>query len=147
MILCLKSKQLEEEVVLDPKIKRALNISIIEGALAVLINQFFGGAYLTGYFLWMGASSFFIGLFGSIPFLANTLQLLTLSFSHRLKSRKQIIVPLMWTARTSILLFAVFPAIRHGLLFAYLLYFYIQIAGALSAPLWQSWMSDWYQKI
>lgn len=142
MILCLKSKQLEEEVVLDPKIKRALNISIIEGALAVLINQFFGGAYLTGYFLWMGASSFFIGLFGSIPFLANTLQLLTLSFSHRLKSRKQIIVPLMWTARTSILLFAVFPAIRHGLLFAYLLYFYIQIAGALSAPLWQSWMSD-----
>ncbi|ACM23683.1 transporter, major facilitator family [Thermotoga neapolitana DSM 4359] len=142
MIPCLKSKCSREEAGLDPKIKKALNISIVEGALAVLINQFFGGPYLTGYFLWMGASSFFIGLFGSIPFLANALQIVTVYFSNRLKTRKQLIVPLMWTARTSITLFALFPLIKHGLFLAYILYFYIQIAGALSVPLWQSWMSD-----
>jgi len=137
------SEKRQEDAQMDPKVKRALVVSVIEGILAVLINQFFGGAYLTGYFLWMGASSFFIGIFGSIPYFANMLQMLSLVYLHKLKSRKQLIVPLMWTARTSILLFALFPLMkRWGLLFSYLLYLYIQIAGAISSPLWQSWMAD-----
>ncbi|ABV34097.1 major facilitator superfamily MFS_1 [Pseudothermotoga lettingae TMO] len=120
----------------------ALRISIFEGTLAVFINQLFGGVYLTGYFLWMGASPFLIGLFGSIPSLASALQILPLLFAHRLNSRKQLIVPLMWIARTGIATFALFPILKGGLFLSYAMYMYIQIAGAISSPLWQSWMAD-----
>lgn len=126
------------------EINRALKISIIEGILGVTALQFFGGPYITGYFLWLDANPVIMGFFGSIPFLANSLQILTLFYSNKLLSRKKYVFWLLLPSRTLFLSFALIPLLPKNLRVptALLVFLYTQIAAALSVPAWQSWMAD-----
>jgi len=126
------------------QINKALKIAIIEGILGVTALQFFGGPYVTGYFLWLGADPLIMGLFGSIPFLANFLQMLAPLYSNKLKSRKKYVFWLLWPSRTSFLTFAIVPFLPKHLRIpiALSIFLYIQITAALSVPAWQSWMAD-----
>jgi len=126
------------------QINKALKISILEGVLGVTALQFFGGPYITGYFLWLKASPIIMGIFGSIPFLANSIQILAPLYSNKIKSRKKYVFWLLWPSRTSFLSFAFIPLLPEKIRIpaALSVFMYTQIAAALSVPAWQSWMAD-----
>lgn len=128
----------------EEQINRALKISILEGVLGITALQFFGGPYITGYFLWLQASPIIMGIFGSLPFLANSIQIFAPLYSNKIKSRKNYVFWLILPSRTSFLLFAFIPFLpaKTRLPIALSLFMYTQVAAALSVPAWQSWMAD-----
>ncbi len=126
----------------------ARRISIIEGSAATVWGQFTGGfggnSYLTGFFLWLGASPFMMSIYGALIPLASVFQPFLLVLTRRSTSRKKLIIFLALAARPTFLALALISFVSAGLRvpMALLLFFVIEVIISSSGPLWQSWMSE-----
>ncbi len=123
-------------------------ISIFQGAAASVWSQFTGGfggnSYLSGFFLWLGASPFSMGLYAATAQLANIFQPVVLWTSSRVASRKRLVIILTGVSRPPFFALALLALVRAGvrveLALAVFLFFELATA-AVSSP-WQSWISD-----
>lgn len=59
----------------DALLKRSMNFSVAEGALATIMGTLTGGVFLTGFALEMGATRLQIGILSALPICANLVQL------------------------------------------------------------------------
>ncbi|WP_438431846.1 MFS transporter [Gorillibacterium sp. sgz500922] len=128
----------------DSENRRYLNILTAEGIPATVFGTLIGGQFLTGYLMYLGASSSQIGLVLAIPTLANVLQIPFASVSHKLHRKWGFVTlaslhRLCWTATGFIPFF--FP--RELWLPIYLaLYTLAFIANATSGMMWTSLVGD-----
>jgi MFS family permease len=65
-----------------------MKAAVYQGALTVIIFQLLGGPFVTGYLLYMGASSIQIGIVLAIPSMANMTQIIGALLIQRLTNRK-----------------------------------------------------------
>jgi MFS family permease len=129
----------------DSENRRYLNILTAEGLPATVFSTLIGGGqFLTGYLMYLGASSSQIGLVLAIPTLTNVLQVPFASVSHRLHRKWGFVTlaslhRLCWTATGVIPFF--FP--RELWIPIYLLLYTLAfIANAASGMMWTSLVGD-----
>lgn len=126
----------------------ARRISIIEGTFATVWGQFTGGfggnSYLTGFFLWLGASPFMMSVYGSVFALASLLQPFSLALARRFTSKKKLVQVLVWASRPTFFTLIFTAFIKSGLRVwvAILILFFIGLMTSTAGAPWQSWMSE-----
>ena len=127
------------------QIQRALRLSTIEGCVATVQGQLTSGAFQTGFALFLGCSSFWLGALGGIPALAGLVQLFSSFLAQRYGERKALIA---WFSLVSRVLWVPMLLIPFALprslwVGAFLL---LTLASSLcinvSAPLWTAWITD-----
>ncbi len=132
----------------DYKKAHARKISIIEGAFATIWGQFTGGlggnSYLTGFFLWLGASPFMMSVYGSVFALASMFQPFSLALVRGFTSKKRLIQVLVWASRPVffVLVFTAFIRSDLRVWLAILILFVFSLMTSTAGPPWQSWMSE-----
>lgn len=128
---------------LDEAYKNSLKFSILDGAFFSLMMGF-GEYYLSAYILLLGATSFEIGIFGTLPaFFASVVQIWAPNLMHHFRSRKKTILAVSWV-RTIIWLAIIFAWLMKSIsveivTLATSIYFSMIFIG--SVP-WTSWMGD-----
>ena len=126
----------------------ARKISIIEGAIATVWGQFsgaFGGnSYLTGFFLWLGASSFAMSVYNSVFALANVLQPFLLVTTRKFKSKKALVRVFAWISRPTFLFLILTPFLAAGMRvwIAIIVLFILELMVFAVGAVWRSWMSE-----
>ena len=127
------------------QIQRGLRLSTIEGCMASAQGQLTSGAFQTGFALFLGCSSFWLGALGGIPALAGLVQLFSSFLAQRYGERKALIA---WFSTVSRLLWIpilLIPFVLPKTLWvgAFLL---LTLLSALcmnvAAPLWTAWITD-----
>jgi len=68
--------------------RSGMTAATLEGIPAIILFQLLGGPFLTGYLLYLGASSFQIGIVLAIPSMANMLQIVGALLIQRYTNRK-----------------------------------------------------------
>lgn len=68
--------------------RSGMNAAIYQGTLTIIIFQLLGGPFLTGFLLYLGASSFQIGIVLAIPSMANIMQIAGALLIQRFSNRK-----------------------------------------------------------
>ncbi len=126
----------------------ALRLSITEGCIATVMGSLAGGAFLTGFALYLGASDFQIGLLSSLPPLVSMIQLATHWLLRKTGERKKLTVWTMGLSRSLWLVIALLPVFffthRLELQFRIVLWIIVLSTALNSIGLisWWSWMSD-----
>ena len=121
---------------------------ILEGSAASVMGSLAGGAFLTGYALYLGCNDFQIGLLSSLPPIATTIQLLTHFLVRRPQDRKNITLWTIGFGRLLWLVIAMLPVIflkNYSVLqYTIILTVIIVSTGASSVGgiTWWSWVSD-----
>ncbi len=82
------------------EVLRALKISNWEAVLATMHGTLTGGAFQTGFALWLGASNFWMGVLASIPTFAALIQLVSSYFIEKRDERKRFTAWFSVVART-----------------------------------------------
>ncbi len=127
------------------QVQQALRLSTIEGCASTVQGQLTSGAFQTGFALFLGCSSFWLGALGGIPAFAGLVQLFSSFLAQRYGERKALIAGFSVMSRllwVPILLipFLLPPTLWVG---AFLL---LTLLSALcmnvSAPLWIAWITD-----
>ena len=127
------------------QIQRGLRLSTLEGCMASAQGQLTGGAFQTGFALFLGCSAFWLGALGGIPAFAGLVQLFSSFLAQRYGERKQLIA---WFSTISRLLWVpmlLIPFVLPKTLWvgAFLL---LTLLSALcmnvAAPLWTAWITD-----
>jgi MFS family permease len=131
------------DFILDEEYKRSLKLSIFDGLFfAVMFGM--GEHYLGAYAVFMGATAFQLGFFGSLPiFLGSCAQLVSVQLTNKLGSRKKLLVvtsylrTLVWVP---IILSFFMGELKVWILILctalYYILFYVQYSP------WLSWMGD-----
>lgn len=121
-----------------------LRMSVWEGAFSTVWAALTGGAFLTGFALYLHADNFAIGLLTAIPTFAGLVQVLSSYSGERRETRKPmagisaLIGRLIWLP---ILLLPI--AMHHGAIYPFLVLFAVSyVLLNVSVPAWTSWMSD-----
>src|SRR5579862_844427 len=70
------------------EILRGMRLSIWDGAFATVHGALTGGAFLTGFALWLGAGDLALGLLTAIPTFAGLVQIVASYFGQQPGSRK-----------------------------------------------------------
>jgi len=128
----------------DSDNRRNLRILTLEGLPAIVILTLLGGQFLTGYLLYLGASSSQIGLVLAIPTLANVAQIVFAAYSNRFNRKVSFATlaslhRLCWAA-TGLIPF-LFP--REWWMAVYIpLYSLAFLANATSSMMWTSLVGD-----
>ncbi|WP_238402940.1 MFS transporter [Paenibacillus mesophilus] len=89
--------------------RSGMNAAIFEGIPAIIIFQLLGGPFVTGYLLYLGASSFQVGIVLAIPSMANMLQIVGALLIQRYSNRKLLFSLLCGTHRILWVLTGVVP--------------------------------------
>lgn len=97
-----------------PRLDRALNHSVMEGALATVMGSLLGGVFLTGFALYLGASRLQIGILAAIPAFANLAQLGGAYFIERSGRAKGLCVGMAWVSRLFWLPILLVPFVLQG---------------------------------
>ncbi len=127
------------------QIQRGLRLSIFEGCTATVQGQLTSGAFQTGFALFLGCSSFWLGALGGIPAFAGLVQLFSSFLAQRYGERRALIA---WFSTFSRLLWIpmlLIPFVLPRTLWvgAFLL---LTLLSALcmnvAAPLWTAWITD-----
>lgn len=127
-------------------VRRALRIWTLEGSVASVNGNLTGGAFQTGFALYLGCTDFKIGVLAAIPAIAGLLQLVSPYAVKRFGARKPLV---QWASFIGRLLWipifliplGLFPKNFQvtGFLFLFLLF---NALMNLVGPLWTSWISD-----
>ncbi|ANE46281.1 MFS transporter [Paenibacillus swuensis] len=72
--------------------RRSLRTLTLEGVPALMVGNLLGGPFLTGYMLYLGATSEQVGIALAIPAFANLIQLFIAFYMHRFPNRKLALV-------------------------------------------------------
>jgi Na+/melibiose symporter-like transporter len=121
--------------------------SFVDGILANMYAVLTGGAFLTGFGLFLGMNPFMIGLLGAIPFMATVFQLPAAYFVHKNGRRKKTCLVWSTVARTVwlpilITAFVPLPSEKMRLPVILVLLFVSHASASISYLAWMSWMSD-----
>jgi MFS family permease len=139
------------EVPLPPQeVRRALRISMVEGAIAnvhITITGAIGGSvFLTGFAMLLGANSFQLGILGALPFIGQLFQFVGAYLEDRGGNRRSLVLYNALAARLiwAVLLALPFLSFLGG---AQLTVFFIGLAltyalNGIAGNAWLSWMSD-----
>lgn len=131
------------DAVLDERYRMSLIYSIIEGSFFALMMGF-GEYYFGAYAILLGATSFQMGLFGSLPhFLGLSAQLLSSKVISLFQSRKKMMI--LFSLLRTILWIPLMLAFSFGTnrvwIFIILVSTYF-ITNYFQFPAWTSWMGD-----
>lgn len=127
------------------EVLKGLQISIWEGAAATVWITLTGGAFLTGFALWLHANSFAIGLLSAIPTLAALTQPIAAYWAEQKSARKPFVAWCSFCGRMlwlPILLLPFFLPKSLALLGFLLLFTISAVLTSMPQPVWTSWMSD-----
>jgi len=131
----------------DSLTRRAMRISIAEGAFATVHIALTGGAFLTGYALTLGAGDISLGVLAAIPFAAQFFQLAAAYISERTHRLKTLAVSGQALGRASWIFAVVLPFLPFApgpyRVYAFLLFYAISSAFLMMTyNAWTVWMSD-----
>ncbi len=131
---------------LDPKVRRTMRFSTLEGAFVQSFLNWTTGSALIGYMLYLGASPFEISLVGSVPLLAQITNPFAAYFAA-LVGRRKILAMIFSAVGRLLWLFAAFlphlpvaESIRPMSLV--LLVLISSIFQSAAGTLWTAWMAD-----
>ncbi len=127
------------------EVLRALRISNWEAVVATVHGTLTGGAFQTGFALWLGASNFWMGVLASIPTFAALVQLVSSYFIEKRTERKRFTAWFSVVARTLWLPILLIPfllpeEIRFTAFVALLLLSSVLLNVPI--PAFLSWLSD-----
>ncbi len=144
-----KSKADPDFEALTPELKKALNLSIVEGSFSTVMTTVIGGVFLTGFALLMGANDLIIGLLASLPLLANLVQIVGSYIVARVGSSKKVCISYLLLHRLIWVLIIILPLLFiKAELTDLRLWFFIILLGLASifasicSVSWTSWMAD-----
>ncbi len=124
---------------------RALRLSNIEAVAATVHLSLTGGAFQTGFALWLGAGSFWMGVIGAAPTFAALIQLVSSVVVERLGQRKGITAWFSLLSRTLWLPILLIPWLPPGemRLYAFVALLIVSsLAIQVPVPAFTSWLSD-----
>jgi MFS family permease len=128
---------------------KALNLSIIDGALSALMGSLAGGVFLMGFAIKvLGAKSYQIGILASLPMFANMVQIFGSYIIERTGRRKMLCFLSVVISRAVWLIIIMLPLALFSPLADFRIWILIGIIGlsslfgSLSGVAWISWMSD-----
>jgi HEAT repeat protein len=127
------------------EVQRALRLWTWEGSAATIWGTFCGGAFQTGFALYLGCSEFIIGALAAIPAFAGLLQLFSSYYAQRYGNRKQIVI---WSGVLGRLLWLpmlLIPFVLPKSLWVGIFLLLTVLSSALlniGGPLWTAWISD-----
>ena len=120
-------------------------VSIIEGSLSTIWSSFTGGSYLTGLFIWLGASTTLMGVYGAMTPLANVVQPLLLAILGKGFANKKKFVVISVALFKPWFFILVLTSLINGsfrIWVALVILFFFRIVASVAGPIWTSWMSD-----
>jgi len=128
---------------LDPKIRKAMNISVFEGASYAGFFLLSQGFLLTALGLYFNASEFVLSLSFALPVAFQFFQLVTPFILDRVRSRKKVVVISSLISRLPWVVLAVAAAVglRDAKLFLYM-FMVSQLALTFAGNAWNSWIRD-----
>ena len=127
------------------QIQQALRLSTIEGCAATVQGQLTSGAFQTGFALFLGCSSFWLGALGGIPAMAGLVQLVSSFLAQRYGERKALIAGFSVVSRLLWVPILLIPFVLPKTLWvgAFLLLTLLSaLSMNVSAPLWTAWITD-----
>jgi MFS family permease len=131
------------------RVRQALRISIVEGALAHIFANLTGAIFLPAFALLLGADSFQIGLLASIQFFTTVAQLPGSIMVEQRAQRKKFAVHFAFVARILWLPLVLVGFIGYGkipdhILLMLLIFIAVgyNIFASVSGVAWLSWMAD-----
>lgn len=127
------------------EVLQGLKTATYEASYATIWATLTGGAYLTGFALWLGAGPGIIGVVTAIPTFAGLIQLVSSYFGERLSARKPFTGLFSIIGRTLWLPILLLPFVlgRDRSLYPFLLLFAISyVCMNVPMPAYLSWMSD-----
>ncbi len=127
------------------EMRRGLYAGTYEGITALIVMNAIGGPFLTGYLLWLGASSQQIGLALAIQPLANTLQIVAAFYMQKFQNRKLALTLLGTTHRVLWLLTGLIPFVvpkEWWIPVYFLLYSMSFMLASTGGVVWSSLISD-----
>ncbi|MEO0100889.1 MAG: MFS transporter [candidate division WOR-3 bacterium] len=138
---------MSQEIIEEKERKESLKNSFLDGLFASL-NLGFSQNYLVPFALFLGASSFQIGLLSSLPQFAGSLaQIASPDIVERLKRRVKFIANAVFLQAFLWLLIALLPIFPMEKITLYIILLTINTSfGAAATPAWQSLMSDTVEK-
>ena len=125
--------------------RRNMQVGLLEGIPATVIYMTLGGPYLTGYLLYLGASSVQVGIAAAIPALTNVLQILAALGMQYINNRRLAIIIFASIHRVVWVLTGLIPFLFPESLWViiYLIMMFIAFAGnAVSSVAWTSLIAD-----
>ena len=127
--------------------QRGLRISIWEGVWATVFNVLTGGAFLTGFALYLHATPFVMGLMAGLPAVVGLLQLPASLWAQRGGSRRSIVATGAILGRGMFLPILLVPFLLPPASALRLTLFLVLLTLSaafvtITAPAWTSWMSD-----
>ena len=128
-------------------IRRAMSISVAEGSFATVHAALTGGAFFTGYALWLGADDAALGVLAAVPFLSQVFQLLSAYITERTGKVKGVTLAggagsrLLWVFPIALLFI---PGLSASVRVTALILFFVVSFGLLfvSYNAWANWMAD-----
>ncbi len=121
-----------------------LKMSVWEGSFATVWGALTGGAFLTGFALYLHADSFAIGLLTAIPTFAGLVQILSSYSGERRETRKYFVGWFALIGRLLFLPILLLPIfMHHGAIYPFLFLFAASyVLMHISVPAWTTWMTD-----
>ena len=127
------------------QVQQALRLSTIEGCASTVQGQLTSGAFQTGFALFLGCSSFWLGALGGIPAFAGLVQLFSSFLAQRYGERKTLIAGFSVVSRLLWVPILLIPFVLPKTLWvgAFLLLTLLSaLSMNVSAPLWIAWITD-----
>lgn len=129
----------------DAPLRRSLRASLAEGAVAEVFGAWAGGAVLTGWALYLGATPFIFGVLGAVPLASQVLHLPAAWLTHAL-GRKTVAVTAVGASRLIWLAVVALPFLPLSGDVKLALFLGVVGAGAVLAVVgnnaWTAWMGD-----
>ncbi|HEU5011114.1 MAG TPA: MFS transporter [Roseiflexaceae bacterium] len=128
------------------EVRRGLNLSIYEGALATVHVSVVTGAFVTGFALMLGANDFELGLIGAMPFVGPLFQFIGAFLEERLGERRRITVissalsRVLWAVIAALPFITMLGSAKIPMFLGLLLV--SQALIGITSNAWTSWMSD-----
>jgi len=127
------------------EVLRALRIANYEAVSSTAHASLTGGAFQTGFALWLGAGNFWMGVIGAVPTFSALVQMASSVWVERLGERKRMTAWFALASRSLWLPILLIPwLLPHDLrLFGFLVLFTLSsLAIQVPAPAHTSWLSD-----
>jgi MFS family permease len=130
---------------LDPKVRRTMRYSTLEGSFVQAFLNWTTGSALIGYMLFLGATPTEISLIGSVPLLAQVTNPLAAWFAAKMGRRKILAITFAALGRGLWILAALLPHLglgRAAPMFMVGLVLVSSMFQSAAGTLWAAWMGD-----
>lgn len=124
------------------QIEKTKKASIAEGS-SWNVMYGFGEQYVNAFALRLGALSSEIAILSSVPyFLGSLSQVIGAKITDNYKNRKKVVMTFVFLQALTLLPLFFIPLLTHSILLLTIIFSLYLVAGNLSGPGWNSWISD-----